>query len=570
MKWNPKFTWTIPQTINGLLAHAKQMWPEHVYLQYRTGVVISTLTYREVAERAEGLARELVAKGIRPQERVALLAENRLAWVIAYYAILLAGAVVVPIDSLMSPQEIATILRMAHAPLLITTQKFRDAMIQVESETSALPETLLLEEQVQLDQPLMTGRNGTALPNVKAEDVAVIIFTSGTTGFSKGVMLSHGNLCADVQGILNAEILAADDNFHLLLPLHHTYSATVNMLGSLALGARATFATSYKSRDILDDIRITKVTMLLCVPQVLENLMIGIRRAVLDAPWHKRTAFHGFYSLSGALWKLRFPAGKWLFHGLREKASLLSLRRMISGGAALRPEVNHFFQRLGFNLLQGYGLTETSPVVSVNPPWYNRIGSVGIALPGVELRIDHPDASGVGEICVRGGLVMTGYFENPTATADVIRDGWFHTGDAGYLDGDGYLFITGRIKNIIVTAGGKNVYPEEIEAILNMCPCMLESLVLGYERSKGSGEELAALLVPDMSYIESERERGNDVDVKTEIKKTVDDYNANAPPYRKIRNWQIREEEFEKTSTRKIRRYVYRDVVKENSEMLKR
>lgn len=561
MRSIPTFAWRIPKTINGLLAHARQTWPERTYLQVRTGEKLTAYNYRQVVVRSEAMARDLIARGILPGERVALLSENRPAWIIAYYGILLAGGVVVPVDSLMSPSEIATVLRMAQARLLITTRKFLDAVNPIQADTAARVDALLLEALPDLSVPMPPDGAGVALPEANPDDLAVIIFTSGTTGFSKGVMLTHGNLCADVQGIVNAEILAPDDNFHLLLPLHHTYSATVNMLGSLALGAQATFATSYKSRDILDDIRIAKVTMLVCVPQVLENLMIGIRRAVLDASWHKRTAFRAFYALSGALWKIGYPAGRTLFHGLREKASLQSLRRMVSGGAALRPEVNHFFQRLGFNLLQGYGLTETSPVVAVNPPWHNRIGSVGIALPGAEIRIENPDSSGVGEICVRGELVMKGYFENPSATEEVLRDGWFHTGDAGYIDRDGYLFITGRIKNIIVTGGGKNVYPEEIEAILNMCPCVLESLVIGFERSKGGGEELAALLVPNAAYVETERERGNTVDVNVELKKAVDDYNESVPPYRKIRQWQIRSEEFEKTSTRKIRRYLYKDVV---------
>ncbi|HEY3296168.1 MAG TPA: AMP-dependent synthetase/ligase [bacterium] len=563
----PTSAWRIPKTITGLLAHAKQTWPDRPYLQIRVGNSLNALTYREVALQSESLAQRLIARSIHPGDRVALLAENRPGWVTAYFGILLAGGVVVPIDSLMSPTEIASVLRMANALLLITTRKFLDAVEQVQSETGAVPlDTLLIDEPLEVE--VSDGKDGhwLQLPKAKPDDLAVIIFTSGTTGFSKGVMLTHLNLCSDVQGIVNAEILAPDDNFHLLLPLHHTYSATVNMLGSLALGARATFATSYKSRDILDDIRIARVTMLVCVPQVLENLMIGIRRAILDAPRHKRMAFRTVYALSGGLHKLGLNAGSVIFRGLREKASLHSIRRMISGGAALRPEVNRFFEHLGFLLLQGYGLTETSPVATVNPPWQNRIGSVGIALPGVEVKIDNPDSSGIGEICVRGDLVMRGYFENPEATAHVMEGGWFHTGDAGYLDRDGYLFITGRIKNIIVTGGGKNVYPEEIEAVLNMCPCVLESLVIGFERSRGGGEELAALLVVDQTYVDGERERGNEVDVNAELKKAVDDYNQSVPPYRKIRQWQIHPTEFEKTSTRKIRRYVYKDAVQQESK----
>jgi long-chain acyl-CoA synthetase len=255
-----------------------------------------------------------------------------------------------------------------------------------------------------------------------------------------------------------------------------------------------------------------------------------------------------------------FHSGKVLFRSLREKAGLRSVRLMISGGAALPPKINYFFDRMGFTLMQGYGLTETSPVLSVNRPNKNRIGSAGPALPGIELKIDSPDANGIGEVCARGENVMQGYFENEQATKDVIRDGWFHTGDAGRMDKDGFLYITGRIKNLIVTGAGKNVYPEEIESQLNLSPFILESLVLGLERKHGSGEELFAVILPDHEFIDSETASGKTVDLHSEIEKIVDSYNNSVPVYRKIREWTIRSEPFDKTSTRKIKRYLYKNV----------
>jgi len=254
---------------------------------------------------------------------------------------------------------------------------------------------------------------------------------------------------------------------------------------------------------------------------------------------------------------LRLKLGKPLFSSLRTRAGLAGMRLFASGGAALRPKVNRFFADLGFDLVQGYGLTETSPVLTFNPPERNRIGSVGLPIHGAELRIDGSDGNGIGEVCARGPMVMRGYFADPQTTAQVLRDGWLHTGDAGYIDNHGYLHITGRIKNVIVTSGGKNVYPEEIEAQLDLSPYVLESLVLGVERSKGGGEELAAIIVPDAAFIATERERGHEPGVEAEIKRTVDAYNATVPVYRQIRRWKLRETEFEKTALRKIRRFKY-------------
>jgi long-chain acyl-CoA synthetase len=554
----------IPQTVNELVAKARQDWPDRPYLQIRAGQSVSALTFREVAAHAETVAAALIERGVRPGDRVALLSDNRPGWIVSYFAILLTGAVVVPLDSLMAPSEISGVLEMSHACLLITTAKFTDAVRSVHGG-SAGTEICSMDELVATVPPA-DPRSPTVLPSVRPDDPAAILFTSGTTGHSKGAVLSHRNLCSDVKAIADAGVIEPEDNFLLLLPLHHTYSSTVNMLGSMALGARATFATSFKSRDILDDIRIARITMLVGVPQVFENLMISIRRGVTGASFVRRLLFHILFGVSTACSALGLAAGRALFRSLRDRIGLGSLRLMISGGAALRPEVNRFFERLGFSLLQGYGLTETSPVLSVNLPGRNRIGTVGPPLPGVSLRIDNPDSYGIGEICAQGPMVMQAYSENPQATAEALKDGWFHTGDAGRIDRDGFLHITGRLKSVIVTGAGKNVYPEEIEARLNLSPYILDSLVLGLDRKRGTGEELTAIIVPDVTVIQTEQERGHVVDIQEEVRKVVETYNHSVPAYRRIRQWRLRNEEFEKTSMRKTKRYLYRDVFTSSSD----
>jgi long-chain acyl-CoA synthetase len=550
----------LPMTVTGLLQRTALHQPDAPYLLMRAGDRVAHLTFREVAERARLEAGGLLSAGIAPGDRVALLAENRPSWVTTYFAILLAGATVVPVDSLMSPAEILGVLKLAKARALFTTRKFAESL-------SVLPEATILPQIFLLDDPLDSGfavlpRSENAnLPAVQPTDTAAILFTSGTMGFSKGIVLSHANLCTDVNAFVSAGIIEPTDNFHLLLPLHHTFSSTVNMLGALAIGARATFAVSYKSREILDDVRIAEVTMLVAVPQVFEMLMQGIKRGIAEAPRLRRFLFGISWFIVGILSRAGLHAGKFVFRSLRERAGLGSLRRMIAGGAALPPEVNIFFERLGFTLLQGYGLTETSPVLSVNLPKCNRIGSVGPPLPTVEFRIDQSNEGDDGEICVRGPMVMQGYFENPEATADVLKDGWLHTGDAGYLDRYGYLHITGRIKSVIVTGGGKNIHPEEIEAQLTSSPYVLESLVMGVERKRGAGEELMAILVPDKAAVGTARDRGENVDITEAVRKVIENYNRSVPAYRRIRQWQLQDEELAKTSTRKIKRYLHRKFI---------
>ena len=549
---------SLPKTIPELVTHAAETWPDRPYLQTRLGETISAQTFSQVATTVRGLAAGLINAGVGRGEHVALLSENRPEWVLTYLAISSAGAVIVPLDALMSQPEVANILSSSKARVLICSRKFYADMQPITRELNV--QLYTLESQPDSTETPLPVATDISLHDPAPSDLAVIIFTSGTTGFSKGVMLSHENLCSDVDSVLKAIRILPTDNFHLLLPLNHTYSSTVNMLVPLGGGARATFSTSYKSRDILDDIRIAGVTLLVGVPQVYENIMLGINRAVSEAPAIRRLLFRVFYALSGAANKVGLNLGRLLFSSLRTKAGMASLRFMISGGAALRPAVNRYFQRLGFTLLQGYGLTETSPILSVNREERTRIGSSGQAIPGVELRIDHPDpTTGIGEICARGPNVMLGYYQNPEATSAVLRDGWFHTGDAGYLDRDGFLFITGRIKSMIVTAAGKNVYPEEIESQLNASPYIIESLVLGVERQRGAGEELYALIVPDKTVLELEKENGHDVNVMAEIQAVVEAYNKSVPTYRSIRQWQLREEEFVKTSSRKIKRFLYKD-----------
>jgi long-chain acyl-CoA synthetase len=295
---------------------------------------------------------------------------------------------------------------------------------------------------------------------------------------------------------------------------------------------------------------------------LFEKILAGVYRGVAKKPFFTRTLFR---TMLGTVRGVRRTFGwKWgstLFHGLREKAGLDSIRIMISGAAALPPHVAYDFNDLGLMLMQGYGLTEASPVLTVNPIDRAKMASVGLPIPGVELRILDPDEEGIGHVAARGDMVMRGYYRNPGATAETLRDGWLYTGDSGRIDEEGYLYITGRLKNVIVTRGGKNVYPEEVEQVLGKSPFILELLVRGVPMADGGGEEVEAIVVPDYEYFDQyAQHRGTPLaegEVEMILKREVALACADMADYKRVKRFQIREEEFPKTSTRKIKRFLF-------------
>ncbi|MBL0060814.1 MAG: AMP-binding protein [bacterium] len=537
---------TIPTLFEAAVAtHANEP-----FLQVRKSDDVTSYSYRDVAVEISSRAHNLILSGFQKGDRIALLGENSCEWVMTYLAIVHAGCVVVPLDAIMPLPEILHIVELSHARLLFASDKFADQC------------TELLEQQgrqVVVRRFEQIGANPISAKvdiDLQPSDIAAVIFTSGTTGHSKGVVLSHENLVSNVLACCKVCEIRSDDNFLLLLPLHHTFSSIVTMLLPIAKGARATLATSYRSRDVIDDIRICNVSVLVGVPQIFENMMNSVLRAVEASSLSKRALFHTLRVLSRFSKHFRLNLGETLFKSLRRKAGLSTVRLMVSGGAALPVSVNRFFESLGFVLIQGYGLTECSPVLCVNPPAKNKLGSVGPPLSGITLKIKNPNSDGVGEVCASGPNIMQGYFENEIATHSVLHDGWLNTGDAGYLDHDGYLHLTGRLKNVFVTSAGKNVYPEEIESKLAAEEAITEALVIGVARKGTKSERLCALLKLDEEYMKLHAAHKSPDQIASEV---IRHYNHSTPSYQNIREWKLLEGEFEKTSTRKIKRFLYHD-----------
>ncbi len=561
-------------TMLELVARAREKFGERVFAQRRLpGGEFSRVAYGQLYDDVVRLGAALGRMGVKTGTPVGVVGENRYEWAVAYLATTGGGAACVPLDPQLKEKELVGILKKAKVEVVISSPSSLATVLPLQERLGDLREVISMEEGVKgssrgwaetLAEGEGAAREEYLGRDVALDDVAVLLFTSGTTGVSKAVMLTHRNLGANVDQVYQALYFDENDVFLSLLPLHHTFEATAGMLIPIAGGCTITYARSFKSREIIEDIRDAGVTMMCGVPLLYEKMLAGLRRAVGDAPPLRRALFKTFMGLTRGVHVLTGAnLGRFFFAGLRKKAGLNTVRMFISGAAPLKAEVSRTFYFLGLNLLQGYGLTETAPVVSVNVPERIKFASSGLLIPGVRVRVHEPDADGVGEVAVAGDNVMAGYYEDPALTNAVLRDGWFYTGDAGWLDRDGYIYITGRIKNVIVTPAGKNVYPEEIEAELGAAATVAEAAVMPVRDPSSGREVVGAVVYPDYEYLEGEARRAGvqltDAFVEARVREAVADCCRPLADYKRVKIIKIRPEEFPKTTTRKIKRYLFRD-----------
>jgi long-chain acyl-CoA synthetase len=544
-----------------------------------TGEDYREITYQAFAEKVAAVGRWLINYGVEPGDRVAVLGENRPEWGTTYLGVQAAGAVIVPVDRLLPAPGIRHVISHSEARLLFTSRQFVDLF----GELAPIPslEAIIcfdkcgVEEVVHWSDVLQQGTaSATKLPTRTIDELAAILYTSGTTGHSKGVMLSQRNIMTNVAGCSQLLPVGPGDTFLSMLPMHHSFECTAGFLFPVYTGCSITYARSFKSTDILADIRDTKVTAMGSVPLFFEKLQAGMLRTIRKKGALATWTFGSLYHVVKAGERFNKTLGKRLFRGLREKAGLGSMNYFVTGGAPHDPATSRFFQRLGIPLLPGFGLTETSPVTHATP--WNRVRHecVGLPLPHVEAKIIDPDENGVGELCIRGPTVFIGYYKNEEASrAALDESGWLHTGDLGIIHSDGYLQITGRKKNLLVTPGGKNVYPEEIEFHLNRSRFIAESLVLGVRRDSGYGDEVGALIHPDYEeldlHFEGLGKTPTDDDVRVLLSGEIRTAQRALATYKHIRSFRIMEEEFQKTSTRKVKRFLYAgDLVEVNGRAL--
>ena len=553
------------QKIPDLFLNAARTYPDHPFLRIRRKEGFATTTYQATVDSVRRIALTLRKNGLAPNERVAIAGENCPEWIFSYLGILWAGGVVVPLDSRAKSAEWAHLMRHSECKFIFCSSEFYDAVEELRDTIPSLQEIIRFPGEGPGQSLPSVFKTEEALPEPEPRsraDMAVILYTSGTTGISKGVVLTHGNLLANLEQVLMALEINERDRFLSVLPIHHSFEATCGFLLPMMEGAMITFVRSMKSKELLEDLKDTRPTVFLVVPLLLEKLHQGLMKNVGKASPMRKGIFYGLKTLAGVCDPLlKGSTSRTFFHRVRAAMGLDALRYLISGGAALPRTLSREYERLGFPILQGYGLTETAPVLSVNLPWKCRNASTGLPLPGIEVKIIDPNPEGIGEIAVKGSNVMIGYYKNEEATRQVLQEGWLHTGDLGKIDREGFLYVTGRKKSLIVTKGGKNISPEEIEEELLKSPFVKETLVLARIHPRTKNEEVHAIIYPDFDQMdEVALGKGVPLDEK-EIRKLIEPHvekvNAVLAEYKRIRSFSVREEEFPKTTTQKIKRYLF-------------
>lgn len=537
-------------TIISLFLRAAEKYPDNVAFNYFDRSW-RRITYGEFLGKTKGISAFLIRWGMEKGDRVAIVSENRYEWCASYLGILMAGGVGVPIDAQLGPAEIGNLLNDSGAVLVFHSEKTG-------------PNIKGLIRKVSFDSPEFEDIRDTpeteSYPQVSEEDLASIVYTSGTTGTPKGVMLTHRNFCSDAEAVISAGLVTREDNVLSILPLHHTYPFMCTFLVPLFLGAKVTYPPGMKGTDLMAAMKETGVTVLVAVPQLLELIRNGIIKKLREAPAIISPILFFLLRACGALRATTgINLGKVVFR-TAHMAFGKKLRFFASGGARLAPQVMKDLEALGFTVLEGYGLTETSPVVTFNPIAKRKPGSAGKPLPSVEIMVMNPSDTVGGEIAIRGPMVMRGYYKRPEATEQVMRDGWFMSGDLGYLDNEQYLFITGRAKEVIVLSSGKNIYPEEIEKEYLKIPLIKEICITGIEK-EGAVESLHGVIFPDLEYARKER-IGN---ISESLKWAMNAVALKLPPYMRLKGFTLSSEPLPKTPLGKLKRYVIKDLIRKTA-----
>ncbi|HEX3037251.1 MAG TPA: AMP-binding protein [Thermodesulfobacteriota bacterium] len=442
------------------------------------GNEIYKLSYVQVLEYVKRLGRYLKELGLGKGDNVAILGENKPEWGISYFSVAWVGATAIPLDARASLGFYKSALKFSSAKAIILSGSYLSDIESIHDQLDELRHIILMDN---LDEICSKFANGVGMEDVSPDDILEILFTSGTTGEPKGVMLTHGNILSNVDDIYKTIEHYPDDRAFSILPIHHSYECTGGLITPFYNGLSVFYARSFKPNEMTEDLRIAQPTMWLNTPLVLEKLYLRINRELSRQKGFKRLI-------------TRALPNRLIGNQIKKKMGLHRIRFILSGGAGLPAWVSEGLEEFGFPIIQGYGLSEASPLISVSPPSNPNNESVGMIIPSDEAEIRDIDAEGNGEIVARGPNIMKGYYKNESATKEVLTtDGWLMTGDVGYFDEEGYLYITGRKKSIIVTRGGKNIFPEEVEEKLIKSPYIEEVLVFSPD-----DESIQAIIYPNI------------------------------------------------------------------------
>lgn len=518
-------------------------------------------TYEQFGKDIKALSTGLLNLDLMGK-RVVVIGNNRYEWCVSYFAITCGNMVVVPMDKALPNNEIETLIRRSEAEAIIFDKKYLEVAKKSQQDNSTNLKLLICMDDIQ-EKEVKTFNNiveeGTKqilagdkkYDNIEIDEnkMSIMLFTSGTTNEPKAVMLSQANICANISNIACWVKLYPEDVLLSFLPIHHTFESTITFLYGFYSGSQVAFCDGLKY--IQKNLAEYKVTVFVAVPLILETMYKKIQKGIEEKG--KTKLINTMTKISNTLLKAKIDIRKIVFKQILDNFGG-HLRVVLYGAAPMNKETIIGFNNLGISLVQGYGLTETSPVISAETDKEKRPGSVGLALANLNVRIDNPDKDGVGEIAVKGPSVMLGYYKNEEETKKVLKDGWFSTGDYGYIDEDGFIYVTGRKKDIIVLKNGKNVYPQEIEFLINKIPYVAESLV--YSRDKDVTDTmLCAKIVYDKDAIKLALGEKTEAEYQDCIWQEIKNINQELPIFKRIKHISITTEPLKKTTTQKVKRY---------------
>lgn len=560
--------WTLKQMIetSTLLYEEKTAFMQ----KFRKDEGYTEITYRQAMDDINGLGTALMKHG-QTGKRIGVIGENCYQWAVSYLAAVCGTGVVVPLDKELAARDLKQLIMEAEVTTILFTEKFEkmfrsmeesgetnlELLVNMNAEASAegvLSWNGLVKEGRQM---VKEGERCFLDAQIDPDAMSILLFTSGTTGIAKGVMLCHRNICDNLMVAPTLVKVHPEDIFFSVLPIHHTYECTCGFLMPLYKGASIAYCEGLKY--IVKNLQEVKPTIFLGVPLIVETLyksiIKNIRKGGKEGLVEKVMKVNRLTSRVGLDLNRKLLKDIYKVFGGR-------MRIIISGGAAIDPDILTFFNDLGFIAIQGYGLTECAPMAALNPGSHRfmRNASVGHLLPGMEVKIADADENGIGEICLKGRNIMMAYYNMPEASAEVLKDGWFHTGDLGYVDSENFIYITGRKKNVIITANGKNVFPEELEYLLGKIPYAAESLVwAGTEEGSSNNDVISATIIPDkeeVALVLGEEKAADSAEVEKLLWAEVDKINKTLPLFKLIQKINLREEDFEKTTAKKIKRFV--------------
>jgi long-chain acyl-CoA synthetase len=526
--------------------------------------VLREMSYGDYVDNINGLGTALISIGLK-DKRIGLIGENRFEWELSYLAITCGTGVIVPLDKSLPENEIISSIERSEIEAIFYTSKYNDVMEKVKrrkvgklkifismDEEKSTNDVYSFKELLNLGKELIKhGARSYLDAEIDNEKMSIMLFTSGTTSKSKIVALSHKNICTNLYDISSVFDVNKEDTLLSFLPLHHTFESTVGFLYPVSVGASIAFCEGI--RHIADNIREYKATVMIAVPLLFESMYKQILKNIEKQGKMKKVKFG--LTLSNSLNKIGIDVRRKIFKEIHDNLGG-KLRLFVAGGAAFNPEAEKGLNEFGVETYQGYGLTESSPVIASEHKTCAKLGSIGKLFPSLEGKIINPNEQGIGELAVRGDSIMLGYYGNEEATKETLQDGWLLTGDLAYFDRSDYIFITGRKKSVIVLKNGKNIYPEELEILLNDIPGVKESFVYGKPDSEDKDDlKICAKLVYDKDFCEKELSLKYEKEIKEKLWQDVKNVNKKMPTYKYVKEISITEEELIKTTTLKIKRF---------------